>query len=235
MNIVAVVPARGGSKGLPGKNIKNLNGKPLISYTIEAALKCDAISRVVCSTDDAEIAKIALIAGAEVPFLRPKHLSTDEAPTPPVIEHAIHYIESQENKKVDIVVTLQPTSPLRNNLHIERALSQFFGGCYDSLVSVRTGHSPWWMFTIENDEAKPLLSPKEAIDPFNLGRQNLPTIYEINGAIYITNRDFLEHSSSIISRNNCDLYIMSQEDSLDIDTMVDFKITEEILKSRAVS
>ncbi len=232
MNIVAIIPARGGSKGLPGKNIKKLNGKPLISYTIGAALKCDSIDRVICSTDDEEIAEIAQNEGAEVPFLRPKYLSTDMAHTPPVIEHAVNYLETQEGKKVDVVVTLQPTSPLRNDFHIEQSLTQFFKDNYDSLVSVKNGYPPWWMFKIEKGRAKPLLSLEGSVNPFNLERQQLPPVYEINGAIYITDRGFLKHNSSIINRENCGLFLMDQESSLDIDTMTDFVVIEEILKSK---
>ncbi|MDC0239191.1 acylneuraminate cytidylyltransferase family protein [Candidatus Thioglobus sp.] len=235
MNIVAIIPARGGSKRLHGKNIKRLNGRPLISYTIDAALKCDSIVRVICSTDNEEIAEIAQNEGAEVPFLRPEYLSTDITKTPPVIEHAVSYIEIQEGKKVDVVVTLQPTSPLRESSHIEQSLKQFFKGKYDSLVSVRKGYPPWWMLKVEKGRAKPLLNLESSVNPFNLSRQQLPSAYEINGAIYITDRRFLQNNSSVISIENCGVFLMDQESSLDLDTMTDFLIIEEILKSKILN
>ena len=233
MNIIAIIPARGGSKRLPGKNIKRLNGRPLISYTICAALECNSIDKVICSTDDEQIAEIAQNEGADVPFLRPKHLSTDLARTAPVIEHAVNYLEIQEGKKVDVVLTLQPTSPLRSSSHIEQSLALFFKDKYDSVVSVKSGYPPWWMLKIEKGRAKPLLSLEGSVNPYNIDRQDLPSTYEINGAIYITNRSFLMNCSSVVNRHNCGAFIMDQESSVDIDTMTDFMLAKEILKSRS--
>ena len=234
-NIVAVIPARGGSKGVPKKNLKLLNGKPLIVYTIEAAVKCKLINRVICSTDDEEIATIAKEFGAEVPFLRPKELSTDTAHTPPVIEHTVNYLEEKDGLKVDLVITLQPTSPLREHFHITEAINKFFQGDYDALISIKTGYPPWWMFKAEGDKLLPFASLGSGVNPYNLERQQLPPAYEVNGAIYITKRDFLKRENSIISKDNCGFIIMDQETSLDIDTLTDFMVVEEVMKKKTAA
>jgi CMP-N,N'-diacetyllegionaminic acid synthase len=229
--IVAVIPARGGSKGLPGKNIRVLNGKPLIVYTIEAAIKCNLIDRVICSTDDKDIAEIAINAGAEVPFIRPKHLSQDLSHTPPVIEHAVNFLE-EKGIKVGLVITLQPTSPLRTEYQISESINAFRAGIFDSLVAVKDGYPPWWMVKAQGDRLQSVINFPGSRNPFNLERQELPATYQINGSIYITRRPYLKNSGSIINIENCGYYLMDEESSLDIDTLTDFNIVEQTLKNR---
>ena len=135
-NIVAIIPARGGSKGIPRKNIKKINGKPLLEYTAKSALKCESLSRVILSTEDSEIMELGLKLGLEVPFTRPKILARDDTPGLDVIRHAVSQLNQDENYIPDIIVVLQPTSPLRSSKHIEEALELFMDGDADSLVSV---------------------------------------------------------------------------------------------------
>ena len=134
-NIVAIIPARGGSKGVPRKNIKNLCGKPLIQYTIDEAKRSNKISRVIVSTEDEEIAEISRNLGAEV-IMRPDELATDKAPTLPVIQHVIETLEKNQDFKVDAIMLLQPTTPFRKQEHIDQAIGLFLEKNPDSVVSV---------------------------------------------------------------------------------------------------
>ena len=151
--IVAVIPARGGSKRLPRKNIIDLNGKSLIAYTIEAALKSKYINKVIVSTEDKEIAEVAEKFGAKVPFIRPAKLASDTASTLGVLKHAVTFIEKEENKKIDIVITLQPTSPLRTVHHIDESIEKFLKNNFDSLVSIKSTKYPaqWLMKSKDNN------------------------------------------------------------------------------------
>jgi CMP-N,N'-diacetyllegionaminic acid synthase len=230
--VVAVITAREGSKGLPNKNIKMLLGKPLIYYTIKAALGSKFIDRVIVSTDGKEIAKIAKKYGAEVPFLRPAHLATDTAHTPPVVEHAISYLEKEEGYKVDIVVTLQPTNPLRTTEHIDLGIKKFLNAKTDSLAGVKEAFPPWWLFRPKGDKIVSFIKFKKGINPYNLERQQLPKVYQPNGAVYITKRNYLKRSNSVINPKSCAYLLMDEESSLDIDTPRDFKVTEQVLKMR---
>lgn len=232
--IVAVILARGGSKSIPGKNIRSLAGKPLIAYAIEAALKSKLLDRVIVSTDNEEIANIARKYGAEVPFMRPAELATDTAHTPPVIEHAISWLETNENYPVYAAVTLQPTSPLRTAEHIDEGIKKFLGRDCNSLISLTNAFPPYWMFKAdETDKSK--LAPliyfgKE--NPFNLERQQFPKVYQPNGALYITRRDYLKKEGAIVDQKNTEYMLMDEKSSLDIDSEVDFRLVEEILKER---
>ncbi len=231
IKFVAIIPARGGSKELPGKNIKKINNKPLIEYTIEAALECKLIERVVCSTDDEEISKIAKNAGAEVPFKRPSFLSTDTAHTPPVIEHAINFLEINENLIINNVVTLQPTSPLRKSKHILKAIKSFSKNNFDSLISVQEGFPPWWSFLNVNSKLQPFAILDSKQNAYNLERQQLPKVFEANGAIYITQRNYLKNYRSLINPDNCGYILMDKKSSLDIDDQIDFTLCELIMKN----
>lgn len=149
--VVAIIPARGGSKGIPRKNIKNLNGKPLIAYTIEEALKSKYVDRVIVSTEDLEIAEISKSFGAEVPFFRPKELAQDDTPGIEPIIHAINYLLNDENYNFDYVMCLQCTSPLRNSKQIDEAILEMYNKDADSAVSVCESEvNPYWMKVIKN-------------------------------------------------------------------------------------
>ena len=229
-NVVAVIPARGGSKGIPRKNIKLLNNRPLLSYTAQAALHSKYIKHAILSTDDEEIASIGRKEGLEVLFIRPDYLSKDDTPGLYVIQHAVKELE-RANYTVDTVVTLQPTSPLRTSKHIDDALDIFFKGKSDSLVSVTEvphNANPYAVMTLENDGAiQPFLSYDEEK---NL-RQLKPVYYVRNGAaIYICSRDCLIKKNSLYGDSILP-YFMTKEESFDIDDMVDWKIVECLLTS----
>ena len=156
--IIAIIPARGGSKGVPRKNIKLLNGKPLISYSIRAALKSKFIDRVIVSTDDKEIAEIAKRYKAEVPYLRPAELAQDTSPTLPVLQHAVKYLEEKENYKTDLIVLLQPTTPLILASDIDSAIKQLIKTKTNSCVSIcEISERPEWMYIFKGNKIKQFL------------------------------------------------------------------------------
>jgi len=226
-SILSLIPARGGSKGLPRKNIKPLLGKPLITWTIEEALASKYLDRVIVSTDDAEIAEISQKYGAEVPFIRPEELSTDEAKTMDVVIHALRFFRENEYSP-DVVVLLQPTSPLRTHLDIDNSLELFFKGECRTLVSVyEASNSLFRSFEIKDGYLKPFLGETF----LNKSRQELPKLFIPNGAIYIAYRDSLERDMSFYTKDTYP-YIMPVERSIDIDTELDFIIAETILKTK---
>lgn len=226
-NIVAIIPARGGSKTLPRKNIINLCGKPVIAYTILAALKSKYINRVIVTTDSKEIAEISKRWGAEVPFLRPKHLAKDTSHTPPVIEHAVKFIEKKGNR-VDFIVTLQPTSPLRRTEQIDKVIKLMHKARFDSVVSIRPAdYPPYWMVRVKRNKVIPFVN--NGINYSLKERQQLPKAYQVNGAIYVTKRDVLLEQGVIITQKNCGFIIMDEITSLDIDTYEDLKRIKMIM------
>lgn len=222
-NIVGIIPARGGSKGLPRKNIKILAGKPLIVYTIEAALHSKKLNRIIVSTEDKEIADVSREYGAEV-IIRPQDLAKDTTPTEPVIKHVVSFLKS-EGYKADIIVTLQPTSPFRTSNQIDDAINEI---CFDNVDSViglkEVKEHPYKMKKIENGHVVPFLK----IYLQSNRRQDIPPLYKENGAIYITKYDFLMNEGKIIG-GNMRPFLMSNETSIDIDTHLDFKIAECLL------
>ena len=225
--IIAIIPARGGSKGLPRKNIRLLSGKPLIAYSIEVALQSKYIDKVVVSTDDEEIAGISKDYGAEVPFLRPKELSMDDSPTIDTILHVIDWFENK-NEFFDIVILLQPTSPLKTINNINEAIKLFLNNKNVlSLVSIKENeHPPFWSFKTENNFIKPLFESEY----FNKRRQELPKSYMPNGAIFISYIDTLKEYKTFYTLKTIG-YIMPPEQSIDIDNEFDFLLAEFILKN----
>ena len=228
MNILAIIPARGGSKGLPRKNIKPLLGKPLIAWTIEQAENSKYINKVIVSTDDEEIAKISKEFGAEVPFLRPEELARDDSPTIDAIMHAINWFEKRE-EFFNIIVLLQPTSPLRTTNDIDKAIELFLNDKNAlSLVSVKENeHPPFWSFKIENN----LINPLFGDEYLKKRRQELPKSYMPNGAIYISCVDVLKEYKSFYTPKTIS-YIMSSERSIDIDNEFDFSLVEFVLRNK---
>ncbi len=229
--VLAVIPARGGSKGVPRKNIRDLCGKPVIAWTIETALAAgDDLHRVIVSTDDPEIAVTAHTFGAEAPFMRPAELATDEAPGLPVIQHAVKFVEEEEGESVDWVMILQPTAPFRNADDISEALRLARQGGCDSVISVTQvmAEHPILMKKIENDRLLPYcLEEKEGTR-----RQDYdPPAYIRNGAIYLIRRDVLMEDNSIwgeVIRP----YVMPEERSYDIDSERDFRLVELVMRER---
>lgn len=224
--IVAIIPARGGSKGLPRKNVLPLNGKPLIYYSIRAALDCPLIDKCVVSTDDSEIKHISLNFGAEVVH-RPPELATDEAPIELVIEHVLNELRSV-GYFPDYFVLLQPTSPLRNAFHVQVCLEEFLKSSATSAISVTETHAhPFKSFYIQNGTLIPFYDVESLSKP----RQVLPKIYTQNGAIYVTScKAFLDKKTLFVPPVKP--FIMSPEDSVDIDTIFDFKIASFILQEK---
>lgn len=230
--VIAVIPARGGSKGLPGKNIVDLCGRPVIVYTIEAALRSSYVDKVLVSTDDDRIAAIAKKYGAEVPFIRPKYLALDTAHTPPVIEHAVHFVE-RRGWKADYVVTLQPTSPLRTAHQIDEAITLLHRSHLDSVMSVKeTGFPPFWTVCVTKGRAVPLVN--NGVDYFRKERQQLPKTYQPNGALYVTKRSVLLKKKVVIARN-CGVVIMDERTSMDIDVREDLEQIRSAIRTDAMT
>ena len=226
--ILALITARGGSKGLPRKNIKPLLGKPLIAWTVEQAKNSKYIDKVVVSTDDEEIAEISKKYGAEVPFLRPKELARDDSPTIDAIIHAINWFE-ERGEFFDILILLQPTSPLRTTEDIDNAIELFLNNKDAlSLISVKENeHPPFWSLEIENKFLKPLFGEEY----FKKRRQELPKSYMPNGAIFISYVDILKKYKTFYTPKTI-AYIMPPERSIDIDNEFDFLLAEFILKNK---
>ncbi len=225
--ILAVIPARGGSKGLPGKNIRNLAEKPLVSWTIDAAKGSQYIDTVTVNTDSIEIAEVARKYGAQVPFLRPAELATDSASSYDVIIHALNWHAEQEIL-FDLVMLLQPTSPLRTVHDIDRAIEIFFEKKAQAIVSVcPCDHHPWWANTLPNSgNMEKFLRP----EVLQTNRQGLPPHYRLNGAIYLADIDFLRLNGSFFGSKTFAL-TMSKKHSVDIDDIIDFQLAEFFLDS----
>lgn len=221
--VVALILARKGSKGVPNKNTKLLNGKPLISWTIEAAIKSKLISRIIVSTDDPKIVEICKSYGLEIDSLRPANLSNDKALTDSVVLYELKKL----NKDYTDVILLQPTSPLRTHMHIENSLNEYFLKKYKSMVSVKdSSKHVFWSFIL-NDKGG--LKSIVGLENMPKRRQDIPNTYELNGAIYISNIDLYLKKETFLT--DCTMpYIMDQISSLDIDNFKDFEIAEKYLK-----
>jgi len=225
--ILAIIPARGGSKGIPNKNIMAISGKPLIAYTIEAGKKSKYIDEIMVSTDSEDIKGIAHQYGAKIPFLRPKDLSNDSAKSIDVVMHAIEFYKNK-NVSFDYVILLQPTSPLRTFEHLDKAIEKLIESNKTSLVSVcEVDENPVLMRSIENEKLKEVIS----FEGTNLRRQDLPTFYKFNGALYINSINMLVHQKKFVDENTIP-YVMDKESSIDIDTMLDARLVELIIKER---
>ncbi len=226
-NVLALVTARGGSKGLPGKNLRPLAGKPLIAWSIEAAKVSRFTRRVVVSTDDQPIADVARQWGADVPFMRPPELARDDTPHLPVIIHAVTWLEDNEAEVFDYILLLQPTSPLRSAEDIDSAIRLAYEKNAESVASVSEALShPYLCKTIgSHGELSPFITPPTGLD---LRRQNLPKAYALNGALYLTRRDVLLEGKRIHGETAL-AYVMPFERSLDIDDELDFQIAEYLV------
>lgn len=222
--VLAVIPARGGSKGVPRKNIKLLAGKPLIAWTIEAAKQSAYLDRVVVSTDDEEIANVAKNYGAEIPFLRPPELAQDDTPGIGPVLHALESLPSY-----NYVVLLQPTSPLRESQDIDRCIEVCREREVQACVSVTLADKPpQWMYHLDGKSRLQPLLPKQ---PFVARRQEAPDVYVLNGAVYVAQSEWLKHSRTFLTDVTA-AYIMPKDRSLDIDSEIDFLVAAELQKSR---
>jgi len=229
MNILGLVVARGGSKGVPRKNLKDLSGQPLIRYTIEVAKRVDALTYVAISTDDIEIAEVAKSYGCNVPFLRPPNLATDDATVIPVIQHSLFKLK-ELGYHFDAVLLLQPTNPLRTVTDIEQAISLLKNSDVDSVLSVSKveDNHPARMKLI--DHKGYLEEPAYAAKKFDAPRQSFDDVYLRNGAIYLFKTELIIEKGRIMG-DRCAPLIIPRERAFNIDDEVDFVIIESLLNS----
>ena len=224
-SVLAIIPARGGSKGVPRKNIRVLAGRPLIAWTIEEAKKSRYIDRLILSSDDPEIIRVAGEWGCEAPFVRPPELARDDTPGIDPVLHALGELPSY-----DYVVLLQPTSPLRTAEDIDGALELCLARNSRACVSVtEPDKSPYWMFNRDSDgRLRPLIDTGEIAGR----RQDLPRVYALNGAVYVAESAWLAESRSFLTGDTLG-YEMPKERAADIDTELDFTIAELFLGGRS--
>lgn len=234
MEVLAVIPARGGSKGVARKNVRNLCGKPLISYSIDSAHKSDAITRVVVSTDDPAIAEVAVANDAEIRFLRPACLAADDTPDLPVFEHCLATLASQERYRPDIVVHLRPTTPFRTAKHIDEAVTCLLNSPeLDSVRSVSEAPChPLKMWRLGPQGSLLPFVPESVhgiFEPYNKPRQILPAAYVQNAAIDVVRANVILAQHSMTGQR-IGAYIMAPLDSVDIDDEIDWMFAEWMLE-----
>jgi CMP-N,N'-diacetyllegionaminic acid synthase len=229
-SILAIIPARGGSKGVPRKNIRLLAGKPLIAWTIETAKKSKYIDRIIVSTEDEEIMDIALNFGAEVPFLRPAELAKDDTPGIDPILYTVKKISADEKNEFDFILILQPTSPLRTERHIDEAVESLLDNLdkFDSLISVTELEHPvyWNRIVGSNKELKNFINYDKNT---KYRRQDFEKVYRLNGALYLFNTNVLIKSGGCETDKTM-AYIMDRKSSIDIDSLDDFDLAEYYIR-----
>lgn len=220
--VLAIIPARGGSKGVPRKNIRNLAGKPLIAWTIEAARASRYIDRLALSSDDPEIIQVARSWGCEVPFVRPAELARDDTPGMDPVLHAL-----KELPGYDYVVLLQPTSPLRTEEDIDGCIARCEEKLAPACVSVtEPAHHPQWMFTLGNAEILQPISEQRGVR-----RQDLPEVYALNGAVYVARVAWLFEAQNFLGEGTSG-YVMPSSRSIDIDTEQDLAFAACLLQQQ---
>ena len=225
---LAIIPARGGSKRLPKKNIVDLAGQPLIAWSINAAIKSKYIDKTIVTTDSDEILEVARKYGADVPFKRPDYLSSDTAIREDVIRHTIDYYQNEKKEKFDYLIYLQPTSPLRNEKHIDEAIEYMFEKRANAIVSVcKLEHPVQWSGLLPED--RDMSNFINSLD-IKTRSQDFPTYYRLNGAIFICDTDKFMKSGSVFLKENIFAYVMPQSVSIDIDTETDFMFAKIILE-----
>lgn len=230
-SVLSIIPARGSSKSIPRKNIRPLNGKPLISYTIQEALKSKYIDRVIVSTDDKKIAEVALQHGAEVPFLRPEYLAKDTSSSLSVILHCIQYLKREENYSPEIIVFLQPTSPFRRVKHIDEGVEKI-ESC-DAVVGVQeVRQHPYFMMQHEGEILVPFLKIKDR----PLRRQDVPKLYCLNASLSIAKKEYYDgvgktDTTAPIFEGETRGVFMDEISSIDINDYFDFLLAEFIISS----
>jgi len=231
-DVLAIIPARGGSKGIKNKNIVNLNGFPLIAYSIEAALRAQNITRIICSTDSEEIASEAKKYGAEVPFLRPQEISQDNSTDLECYDHAIEWLQNNELYNPDLIIQLRPTSPLRTIVMIEEAISIMIENkTFDSLRAVcEPDHTPYKMWRLLDDQKmEPLLNLDGNDEPYNTNRQLLPEVFVQTGSIDITRPETIKKLRSMTGKNIYP-YRIDEKYFVDIDNIESLELAEVRMK-----
>lgn len=231
--VLAIIPARLNSKEVPRKSIRSLLGKPLIAYVIEASLGASKVTRTIVTTDSLEIADVARSYGAEIPFMRPSQLSQDSVQVIEVAEHAVSQLKLQEGYVPDAVVLLQPPSPLCASSDIDGAVNLFLSESPHAVISVTpiVDAHPYWTVSMSEDG---LLSSFMELPPsaMTVGRQDFPPAYKLNGAIYAVKPDGIIRMASHPYVDKTLAYVMPAERSIDIDTEMDFRIVEALLRER---
>lgn len=224
--ILAIITARGGSKGVYRKNLRELAGKPLLVWSIEAALSAKHTMRIFVSTDDPEIAAASRLAGAEAPFLRPDELSSDSATSEAAVLHALDWLNEHEQYTPFLIVLLQPTSPFRSSLDIDSALELQMKTNADAVVSVAENLRPvQWLRRIDNQGRIKDVFPAENI----ARRQDAEKLYQVNGAVYVIKAEVLRRENSFYPSDSL-AYVMPSERSLDIDSELDFLIADLLMR-----
>jgi N-acylneuraminate cytidylyltransferase/CMP-N,N'-diacetyllegionaminic acid synthase len=223
--VLAIIPARGGSKGVPRKNIRVLHGKPLITWTIEAAQGSGYIDEIIVSTDDRQITEISEGYGAKIPFMRPAELATDGANSAGLILHALDWMK-KNSTDYDVIVLLQPTSPFRLTEDIDQALELLAGQGPQAIISVcEVDHSPHWSNILPpNGCMRDFIRPQHCTN-----RQDMPTFYRINGCVYAAYADYFRGKNGFHGEQTF-AYVMPRERSLDIDAELDFRIAEALFE-----
>jgi len=230
-----VITARGGSKGIPGKNLKPLAGKPLMAYTIEAARDCGAFDRVIVSTDASDIATTARSLGGDVPFIRPAELARDETPHLPVLEHAVRWLDEHEHYRPDAVMILQPTSPFRQPRHIRESIALFERTGADSVVSVSEVPShvnPMRTLRVDERGFASLFVSGQPVRCRVNRRQDLPAAWAMNGAIYLFRTRVLFDREPSLYGETTAAYVMSKDDGISIDSLEDWTEAERTIARR---
>lgn len=235
-NIIALIPARAGSKGVVGKNIRLLNGKPLIAYSIEAAKNCKVVSRVIVSTDSEEIAAIAKKYGAEVPFIRPKEIASDTTPDRQVMEHCINWLKENENYRPDYLAYLRPTTPFKTADLIQNCFKMILKTIEATslrTITISVGvYHPYWMFKPNNEKLVPFIEGVSIKNYYQ--RQMLPKCFRLNGVVDILRPDVFMKNKDIYGENMIGFEI-DEKQSVDIDTEFDLKFAEFLIKEREES
>ncbi len=227
MRILGTICARGGSKGVKNKNIRELAGKPLIAYAIEYLTKWKKADRIVCSTDSEQIAKIAKKYGAEIPYLRPAELASDDTSKIHVLQHLVNFCEKQDNIKYDKIVDLDPTAPLRKKSFLEEAFKKFIDSDAYNLYSVcKSKKNPYFNLVEVGENGYAHLCKQSNV----VRRQDAVAVFEMNASIYIYNRDFLMKTNTLHSDKTI-IYEMPEVPSIDIDTELDFIFVEFLIKN----
>ncbi|MBT6231129.1 MAG: acylneuraminate cytidylyltransferase family protein [Candidatus Scalindua sp.] len=227
INNLCTIGMRGGSKGVPNKNLRELHGKPLMAYTIAQAKESGLFRHIVVSTDSEEIAESARNLGAEAWFLRPPDLATDEAPKLPVIRHAFLESESHYGQQFDVLVDLDVTSPLRLVGDITGAYKQFSDEDADILITASPSRRNPYFNMVENVNGR--ISIVKQMDKLPVRRQDAPRVYDMNASIYIWKRDALLNNDTLFTENTS-LFVMPEERSVDIDTEIDWDFVEFIME-----
>jgi CMP-N,N'-diacetyllegionaminic acid synthase len=227
MRVLAIIPARGGSKGIPRKNIRLLAGKPLLQYTAEAALSAESLTRVILSTEDQETAEVGRKCGLEVPFLRPSELAQDDTPTLPVVQYTLRILE-ETGEKYDAVCLLQPTSPFRTAKSIDECIDLLVrvrADCVLTVLSVPQKYNPHWVYFENHDGFLELSTGEPTPIP---RRQLLPPAFHREGSIYVARRDVVMEKNSLYGERVAG-YAVASPSSINLDSLEDWEEAERLL------